>query len=291
MSDAIAGDLGLDSAKSGLFLSCAFAGLLGQHFAHRTRGGSLGGFAICWQPAPRSWLADSNPRFRGSRVGQACLGRRSGRLGTGVLDALSDAAGLRRLSENPATTANLLHAFYPIGMALVVVTVLLLTWIGMGLAQHLPALIAANVPYAILFLLIRCRRTATKVRCACPAGLVIRKRAFLFLVAAVFLAGVTEMGPSLWLPAYVEQAAAAARSTSALGMVAPGRMMAVGRLGNSHLAPRESEKSARACRRGRSRPLVSSWRPCRRPAGFTMAAWRCFGLGVSGCGRRSVGGG
>ena len=124
---AIAAELGLDQRQSGLFLSCALLGPGRQRSDLRPRGRSLG------LPLPvgrqrrvarrgavvgcrRPWAAPGLPR------------RRSDRAGHGNARRPADALGLRRLSESAARAANLLHAFYPIGMFLVVLTVLLLTW-------------------------------------------------------------------------------------------------------------------------------------------------------------------
>ena len=65
---------------------------------------------------------------------------------------------------------------------------------------------------------------------------------FLLLVGVMFLAGLTELGPSQWLPAYVEQAVGSSRSSGAVGLLLLGVMMAIGRLSNSYLARHASPK-------------------------------------------------
>jgi fucose permease len=66
-----------------------------------------------------------------------------------------------------------------------------------------------------------------------PARRVVRRGAFWLLAGAILLAGMTELGPSNWLPAFVEQAAAGSRRAGALGLLAFGVTMAAGRLTTS----------------------------------------------------------
>jgi fucose permease len=114
-----------------------------------------------------------------------------------------------------------------------------------------------------------------------PTRLVAGQVEFLILAAAIFLAGVTELGPSQWLPAYVEQAAGSARSTSALGLLLLGVMMAAGRLGNSYLARHAGPNTlVLAGAAVAATGLVLSALPA--PAWFTVACLAMLGLGVSG---------
>lgn len=277
---AIAGDLGLDRARSGLFLSCAFWGLvvsipISGPAADRWGFRCLLVASAVLQAAGLYLVSGAH----GAR--QACLGAGVTGLGTGVLDALLTPLACAAYPKARARTANLLHAFYPIGMFLVVLAVLLLVSIGWDWRAMYRLMIAANVPYAILFLLIPLPPQSHEGPARMPSRLVAGQIEFLLLVGAIFLAGVTELGPSQWLPAYVEQAAGSTRSASALGLLFLGAMMAAGRLGNSFLARHASAKVLVLAGAGvAAAGLVLSALPA--PAWFTVACLAMLGLGVSG---------
>jgi MFS family permease len=277
---AIADDLGLDSAHSGLFLSCAFWGLVVSI--------PLSG------PAADRWgfrrLLVTSAVFHsvglylvsgahGTR--QACLGAGVTGLGTGLLDALLTPLACAAYPKARARTANLLHAFYPIGMLLVVLLVVLLVWSGRDWRAIYRLMITTNVPYAVLLLLIPLPPHCHEGPARMPSRLVVRHVEFLLLAGVIFLAGVTELGPSQWLPSYVEQATGSTRSTGALGLLALGTMMAAGRLGNSFLARHASPKAlVRVGAAVAATGLVLSALPA--PAWCTVACLAMFGLGVSG---------
>ena len=277
---AIAGDLGLDSARSGLFLSCAFWGLvvsipISGPAADRWGFRYLLVASAVLQAAGLYLVSGAH----GTR--QACLGAGVTGLGTGVLDALLTPLACAAFPRARTKSANLLHAFYPIGMFLVVLTVLLLVWVGWDWRAMYRLMIATNVPYAILFLFIPLPPHSHEGPARMPSRLVAGQAEFLLLVGAIFLAGATELGPSQWLPAYVEQAAGSARSSSALGLLLLGAMMAVGRLGNSYLARHASPKALLVAGAALSAAgLVLSAVPA--PAWFTVACLAMLGLGVSG---------
>ena len=277
---AIAGDLGLDRVHSGLFLSFAFWGLV-VSISLSGPAADRWGFRYLLVASGVLQAAGLYLVSQAHGSGQACLGAGVTGLGTGVLDALLTPLVCAAYPKTRTRTANLLHAFYPIGMSMVVLAVLLLTWLQWDWRHIYRLMIATNVPYAILFLFIPLPPHSHQGPARMPPGLIVRQGAFLLLVGAIFLAGVAELGPSQWLPAYVEQAVGSARSTSALGLLLLGAMMALGRLGNSFLARHAGPKPlvlAGAAITGVS--LVLAALPA--PTFFTVACLAVLGLGVSG---------
>ncbi len=232
---SIGAELHLDAAQSGLFLSCVFWGLVAS---------------IPWAgPAADRWgfryllLASAVLQITGmllvssaTGVSQACLGAAIAGLGTGILDALLTPLACTAFPAARAWTANLLHAFYPIGMFLVVLVVLVLTQFEWSWRAIYRAVAMANLPYAALFALMPLPRHSHQGHQRMPVQQLLSHSAFVFVLLSIFMAGVTELGPSQWLPAYLEQAAGSSRSTSALGLLLLGLTMAAGRLGNSFVA-------------------------------------------------------
>jgi len=238
---AIAADLALDNARCGLFLSCAFWGLV---ISIPLSGPAADRWGFRYLLVGSGLLQASGLWLVSQSHGpvQACLGAGITGLGTGVVDALLTPLACAAFPRGRASVANLLHAFYPIGMFLVVLVVLWLTHAQWEWREIYRIIALANVPYAILFLVMPLPRHSHEGPRRLPARRLMGRGAFLFLCAAIFLAGVTELGPSQWLPAYVEQVTGSTRSTSALGLLLLGTMMAVGRLGNSLLARRTNPR-------------------------------------------------
>lgn len=277
---AIADDLGLDSARSGLFLSCAFWGLVVSipiagpvadrwGFRHLLVGSAglqaLGLFLV--SQAQGIW--------------QACLGAGVIGLGTGIVDALLTPLACAAYPKARAWTANLLHAFYPIGMFVLVLVVLVLMRRQWGWREIYRLVMAANLPYAVFFLFVPLPGHSHEGPTRTPGRRLIRRGSFLLLIAAMFLAGVTELGPSQWLPAYVEQVAGSARSSSALGLLVLGVMMALGRLGNSWLGRHATPQRLIAAG---ATLCVASLLVAALPGGafVTVGSLGLLGLGVSG---------
>jgi len=277
---AISGDLTLDSARSGLFLSCVFWGLVisipisgpladrwGFRYLLVGSAALQSSGLILVSHAHQMWIA--------------CLGAVITGLGTGIVDALLTPLACAAYPKARAKVANLLHAFYPIGMFLVVVIVIVLMRMDWSWRAIYRFIAATNIPYAIVFLVLPLPRRSHEGSERMPGRHLIRMGPFLLLLGAIFLAGVTELGPSQWLPAYLEQAAGGTRTASALGLLLLGVMMAVGRLGNSFLSRYVSQR--RLVVAGATISLVSLVLAA-LPAGtlFTICCLAMLGLGVSG---------
>ena len=277
---AIADDLALDSARSGLFLSCVFWGLvvsipIAGPLADRW------GFRYLLVGSAALQASGLLLVSHAHQAWHACLGAGVTGLGTGIVDALLTPLACAAYPKARAKIANLLHAFYPIGMFLVVLIVIALMRMHWSWREIYRFIAATNFPYAIIFLILPLPRHSHEGSERMPGRQLIRLSPFLLLLGAIFLAGVTELGPSQWLPAYLEQAAGGTRTASALGLLLLGVMMALGRLGNSFLARYVSQR--RLVVAGATLSLVSLLLAS-LPAGtlFTICCLAMLGLGVSG---------
>jgi MFS family permease len=277
---AIAGELGLDSARSGLFLSCAFWGLvisipLAGHAADRW------GFRCPLLISGGFQAAGLLLVSRAQTAEQACLGAGIIGVGAGIVDALVTPLACAAFPKSRAAAANLLHAFYPIGMFLVVLMVLGMMPYAWSWRHIYQAVALAAIPYSFLFAIISLPAHSHQGNARMPVGRLLRQAAFLSLLGAIFLAGVTELGPAQWLPAYIEQTTASSRTTGALGLLLLGVTMAVGRLGNSliarHIPPRRlvaAGAAVSAVSLALAAVPASPW--------FTIACLGLLGLAVSG---------
>jgi predicted MFS family arabinose efflux permease len=238
---SIASDLQLDPAHSGLFLSCAFWGLVASI---PLAGPAADRWGFRYLLVGSAVLQISGMLLVSSAQGasQACLGAAVAGLGTGILDALLTPLACAAFPSARTWTANLLHAFYPIGMLLVVLVVLVLTQLAWSWRAIYRAVALANLPYATLFALMPLPRQSHQGPQRMPVRQLLSHGAFVFVLLSIFMAGVTELGPSQWLPAYLEQAAGSSRSASALGLLMLGLMMATGRLCNSFFARRANPR-------------------------------------------------
>jgi fucose permease len=125
--------------------------------------------------------------------------------------------------------SNLLHAFYSIGIIVWIALILGLMQLEVGwrLIYVIFALIA--LPYGITMLALPLPRRPGERGTSLRLRSLVTKGAFLAFLAAIFLGGVTELGPSTWLPNYVEQLQGA-RAHGAIGLMIFGATMALGRL-------------------------------------------------------------
>jgi fucose permease len=234
---AIAADLGLGPAGSGVYLSGIYWGLTisllvtgpcADRFGFRVPLvisailQAVGMFLTAAAPAP--WLATA---------GAVVVG-----LGIGALDALVTPLVCAVYPEARTRTSNRLHAFYPLGMLLCVLLVLLLLRLGLDWRAVFRCLSLLCLPYGIAVLTVSLPAASHAGPQRLPTRDLFRTRHFLLLTALILLAGATEAGPSQWLPAYIEEAAGGTQVAGALGLLAFGTTMAIGRFGNSLLAQR-----------------------------------------------------
>jgi MFS family permease len=238
----ISGEFHLDAAAGGFFLSCAFWGLfvgilLTGPLADRWGIRALlvssavcqaGGFVIASLAQVKLVL------FFGAFV----VG-----IGTGMTDALLTPLVCAVYPEARTRVSNLLHAFYPLGMLFIILLTLFLLHIHWTWRSIYQTMAVLCFPYGLGFLLLPLPRHLHAGADRLPTRQLMTSLPFLLLLGAIFLAGVTELGSSQWLPAYIEKTAGSTRTGGALGLLAFGATMALGRLLSSwlshHISPKQ----------------------------------------------------
>ena len=219
----------MDHAQKGMFLSAAFWGLvlamlvsgpLADRRGFRAVlpvGAALQATGLCLISVAHSqWLA---------LAGGISLGA-----GTGMADALFTPLVCTVYPRRRTRVSNLLHAFYPIGLVLTISLILALrhwswTWRGIFLVLAVLAL-----PHGLAVLFLRLPTSSYEGPTRLALRRILRKGPFLLIVGGIFLAGVTEMGPSSWLPNFVEEATHASQAIGGVGMLLFGVTMIAGRL-------------------------------------------------------------
>ena len=151
-------------------------------------------------------------------------------LGAGFTDALVTPLVCAVYPERRTRVSNLLHAFYPIGLVFAILIMLGLMRIGWSWERQFALLGWLALPYALAMFLLPLPRHSHEGPARAPTRRLVLTGPFIILFFGIFLAGVTELGPSSWLPAFVEGAAGDSRAQGGLGLLAFGVTMAVGRL-------------------------------------------------------------
>lgn len=276
----ISGEFHLDTAAGGFFLSCAFWGLFAGILA-------TGPLADRW--GIRALLVSSAVCQAGGFViaslahGSVLLffGAFIVGIGTGMVDPLLTPLVCAVYPDIRTKASNLLHAFYPIGILIVILLTLFLLhihWTWRGIYQLMAVLC---FPYGLGFLILPLPRHLHGGADRLPTRQLMKSLPFLLLLGAIFLAGVTEIGSSQWLPAFIEKTAGSTRTGGALGLLAFGATMALGRLLNSWLSHHISPKrffliGGLVC----VVSLLLAAIPA--PVFFTAGCLAVLGLGISG---------
>lgn len=231
---AIGQDLGLDDSQKGFLLGTVFAGMSTAVLA----AGALAdrwGFRLLLAVGAALLSSGLAVMASAGGLGQALAGAFVLGLGAGTGDALVTPIACAMYADRRTRATNLLHSFYPIGLVLTVTTVLWLMSAGWSWRWTFAFLAAGPVPYVVAVLVVPLPTQTHEGPDRLRARRVIRHGAFWLLLAAILLAGVAEIGPSAWLPAFVEQATGGTRQAGGLGLVFFGLTMAAGRLGTSAL--------------------------------------------------------
>ena len=230
----IASELGMSFSMKGIFLSASFWGLtlamlvsgpLADRWGFRfilTLSGVLefsGLLVISRATAPATAI-----------VGGILLG-----MGGGISDALLTPVVCALFPDKRTQMSNLLHAFYSIGLIISVSLMLGLMHLRIGWRAICVVFSLMALPYAIAMLVLPLPRPTQEKGAKVRLSTILGKGAFLVFLAAIFLAGVTELGPSTWLPNFVEQLQGA-RTQGAMGLIVFGATMALGRFSISLVA-------------------------------------------------------
>jgi MFS family permease len=135
-------------------------------------------------------------------------------LGCGVADAILSPIVCAVYPERRSRMAGLLHSFYAIGLVVAVLVLLGVIRAGWAWRSALLLLAAMIAPYGLLVLALPLPAHAHEGDRRMPARQVARRGAFWLLVGAIFMSGVTELGPGGWLPAFVRQSAQSRQSAA-----------------------------------------------------------------------------
>jgi len=233
----IAGDLGMSLAQRGLFLSAAFWGLtiamlLAGSLADRWGFKLLLALSALLQVVGLIMISMAAVQ-RFAIIGGFILG-----FGTGIADALFTPIVCALYPDKRAKVSNLLHAFYPVGLIFSVSLILVLMRFGMTWRPIFRILGVLAVPYGLAILMLALPKQSHEGSRRLRARKLIFHGAFVLLVFSIFLSGVTELGPSSWLPNFVEEATKGSRTHGALGLILFGITMAAGRFCTSALVHR-----------------------------------------------------
>jgi fucose permease len=159
-------------------------------------------------------------------------------MGSGIADAIVSPLVCAIYPERRTRMTGLAHAFYAIGVVVTVLLVLGLLNAGWPWRRAFVVLAALALPWGVISLFVRLPSQSHAGTERLPARQVVRRGAFWLLMLAIFFGGVTEIGPSSWLPTFVEKATPGSRNAGGLGLLAFGLTLAVGRLGVSAIIHR-----------------------------------------------------
>jgi len=233
---SIAAEFGLREGRSGAFLGSMFWGVVVSLLATGPVADRIGFRAplivgSLLQAAGLFWVSASHA-FHG-----ACLGAFLAGLGVGVTDALATPLACALYREQRTRVANVLHAFYPVGLILVLLLAFCLlgrplSWRGL---YRLIGLLC--LPPAVIFCFPALPAHAHEGEERLTVRRLARSPVFWLLGALLFLACMCELGPVQWLPAFIEKLARPpasadpmpARRLGMLGMLVYGLAMTAGR--------------------------------------------------------------
>lgn len=228
----MAGDLGMaQEAQKGVFLSASFWGLgamslVSGWLADRWGFRLLLGVSALLQMA--GLLLISMAAGQEQAIGGGLLGG----VGRGMVSAPLTALLCSLYPDERTWVSNLFHGFYYVGVVLTVLLVLALLQLGWGWRPMFQLYAVLVLSYGLAALVLPLPgpvpRTAEAGRTSVRH--LVRQPAFAVLLAATFCIGIAEIGPSNWLPYFIEQATGASREVAAIGLLLFAATMAAGRL-------------------------------------------------------------
>jgi len=148
-------------------------------------------------------------------------------LGAGVLDLILSPIICALQPDRRTSAMNRLHAFYAIGA---VATILAALRPEVGWREVSLWIIVAPAAVGLGFLAVKVPPLVAQGRPA-PVTRLCRQRYFIAALAAIFLAGASELGIAQWLPAYAQIGLGYTNWTGGMGLLAFSVAMAVGRVG------------------------------------------------------------
>ena len=233
----IAAELGLDQTNKGFLLSVSFWGsaatiLLSGPLADRW------GFRIILITSAviqscGLCLAARAVHYADLLVGVLVLG-----CGRGLVTPLLTAIICELYPKRRSQAINLLHGFYPIGVVLTITLILAFFYLGWSWRHAFAVLAVLVLSYGVAVLPIKLPSCAHESPDRMPARQVLRSRSFALLAAGTFLAGVTEIGTTTWIPDYIEEAAGGSTMSGGMSLMLFALTMAAGRFAASAMGHR-----------------------------------------------------
>ena len=229
-------DLHLDRVQEGMFLASPAAGvmigvLLAGPLADRLGPAPLLLLGSILQCAGLWWISLAHGLSH-LVIGGVLMG-----MGGGMPDALATPIACLARPDRRSGVANLLHAFFGVGVICVVPFILLITHLGGSWRLVFRILGMAALPYGLLAAFLDMPRVVHQGDTRLPTRRLLARPAMWGLLTIIFLGGATELGPSGWLPTFV-QSAGGGPNSAALSLLLFGVMLVIGRLGASKLAHR-----------------------------------------------------
>jgi MFS family permease len=221
----IAGDLKLGETQQGIFLGSTCWGLtiailLVGPLADRLGFRALMALGAVLQIAGLATVSQAGGA-PAAYVGGTLVG-----CGCGVADALLSPIVCAVYPENRTRMSGLLHSFYAIGLIATVLILLAVLSAGWSWRSAFLLLAAMIAPYGLLVLVLPLPTQTHEGDERMPARQVVRRGAFWLLVGAIFMSGITELGPGSWLPAFVRQSAGEQRGAMPLPVRGEGHVPA-----------------------------------------------------------------
>jgi len=158
-------------------------------------------------------------------------------LGAGILDLVLSPIICALQSDRRTSAMNWLHSFYAIGAVASILAGSLALRLGFGWRAISLSIIAAPVAVGLGFLGV----TVPPLIAAgerTPVVRLCRQPYFIMVLAAIFLAGASELGMAQWLSAYAEMGLGYSTWTGGMGLLAFSAAMAAGRVGAGMLGRR-----------------------------------------------------
>ena len=152
-------------------------------------------------------------------------------LGAGILDLVLSPIVSALQSDRRTSAMNWLHSFYSIGAVATILAGSLMLRLGVGWRAIALGLIAVPVMVGAGFLGVKVPPLVAEGRTRTPLLRLGRRAYFIAAVAAIFLAGATELGLAQWLPAYAEVGLGFSKWTGGMALLAFSVAMAAGRIG------------------------------------------------------------
>jgi fucose permease len=212
---AIAAELGLDYARQGgLFSTMVWAfGVAVASAAAADRVGFRIPLVAGSLLAPVGWLILAHART----YALACLGAAVVGLALAVVDPLLTPLVCALNPERRGRMANFVHAFFCVGLVATALLMLALSARGFTWRESFCVLAWLSVPHVPLALVIPLPPQTHEGEERRPVRNLLRPGPFWLLVAAIALAGMTEIGTTNWLPTFIGQVRAPAAAAAGAG--------------------------------------------------------------------------